>query len=706
MSEVSNRRFVHFEGTKQEFIDGGYPDIYQESIVFINADGDNNSNTIYTHGEYYGQGGVIIKGSAKNSAVLKDSSNSATGTYSMALGFGCEAAASGAHAEGYCTHATAGTSHSEGYETYATGAYSHAEGFMTEATHEGAHAEGYMTDAKSQYGHTEGVLSITTASGAHAEGGYITGDQYVKGGTSSGLGAHAEGENTTASGKSSHAEGNSTTASAWSSHAEGKSTKSSNVASHSEGESTEAKGRGAHAEGYATKANSNFSHTEGYGCVTNGSAVTVISDASAGTGYYAHAEGNGCLSIGMASHSEGYLTKAIGVASHAEGSNTTASGSYSHAEGSDDTVADGYASHAEGASTTASGSYSHAEGYDTTASGPYSHAEGNHTTASASYSHAEGYDTTASGSYSHAGGCSSQAVAEGSFSHGWYLTTSKKYEFACGKYNNSKSVIFSVGIGTSNDDRRNVFEIKYDGNNINANANFNVTGNAVVDTDLTVKGNTKLGNNASSDTTTIVGQVTLDGVLYANKDIYVGKENTSDRVLKIYGGLTTTRNVEVNGSLVTSGTIMGPGYEINTLKYCNGSGVSEIGSTDNHKIYTISANTITQPINVTGEVYDVTFNLLGGTTNIKNEQIIRISFDGLTTSVAQTFYINFKYSDGSPMYCDESICASVSFSDDKTLEMEIDNDSAYYINRNYEGYYEFNMLNGSLLVTKIGKLIS
>ena len=54
MSEVINKLFVHYDGTKQDFIDSGYPDKYHKSIVFINGDGDESNNMIYTHGEYYG----------------------------------------------------------------------------------------------------------------------------------------------------------------------------------------------------------------------------------------------------------------------------------------------------------------------------------------------------------------------------------------------------------------------------------------------------------------------------------------------------------------------------------------------------------------------------------------------------------------------------------------------------------------------------
>ena len=146
---------------------------------------------------------------------------------------------------------------------------------------------------------------------------------------------------------------------------------------------------------------------------------------------------------------------ASGRYSHAEGRRTTAVGDYSHAEGSS-TRAEGDFSHAEGYDTTATGNSSHAEGYDTTATGNSSHAEGNRTTASGYASHAEGNNTTASGESSHA--------------EGYYTSALNPYEHSEGTYNKSDSsedasvrVIHSVGIGSSEDDRRNAHEIKFNG---------------------------------------------------------------------------------------------------------------------------------------------------------------------------------------------------------------------------------------------------
>jgi autotransporter adhesin len=152
-------------------------------------------------------------------------------------------------------------------------------------------------------------------------------------------------------------------------------------------------------------------------------------------GYCGHAEGHGTVAYGAVSHAEGIGTEAFGNYSHAEGNNTTASGASSHAEGN---------------TTTASGGSSHAEGYNTTASGRNSHTEGISTTASGDHSHAEGYNTTASGYSSHA--------------NGYYTRAGYNCQTVVGMCNDNKSnTLFEVGNGTSEDDRRNAFEVLKDG---------------------------------------------------------------------------------------------------------------------------------------------------------------------------------------------------------------------------------------------------
>ena len=145
---------------------------------------------------------------------------------------------------------------------------------------------------------------------------------------------------------------------------------------------------------------------------------------------------------------------AVGAHSHAEGIQTTAKGPYSHSEGAG-TEANGMCSHAEGEDTNAIGQGSHAEGKMSVANGNYSHAEGQGTKANGISSHAEGYYTEVT--------FSGPAHAEGA-----YTKATNEAEHAEGKYNKSNSsgttvTRHSIGIGTSENDRKNAFEVMQNG---------------------------------------------------------------------------------------------------------------------------------------------------------------------------------------------------------------------------------------------------
>lgn len=169
-----------------------------------------------------------------------------------------------------------------------------------------------------------------------------------------GLGAHAEGYNTTASGDyGSHAEGYLTTASAICSHTEGRQTIASGNYSHAEGRKTTASAEAAHSEGYKTNATARWAHAEGYG--------------STASGEVSHAEGYETIASNFYAHSEGFSNTASAPCSHAEGIRTIASGEGSHAEGwghsNDNNNAIGNGSHVEGAITIAQNQSEHAEGF-------------------------------------------------------------------------------------------------------------------------------------------------------------------------------------------------------------------------------------------------------------------------------------------------------------------------------------------------------
>ena len=271
----------------------------------------------------------------------------------------------------------------------------------------------------------------------------------------------------------------------------------------SEGKGNTARGDYSHAEGSGTTASGNFSHAEGSGTTASGNCSHAEGSYTTASGDYSHAECQYTKASGSCSHAEGYMTTASGEESHAEGDTTTASGDSSHAEGYR-TKASGNFSHAEGEYTTASGYCSHAEGNSTIASGDSSHAEGAYTEASGSRSHAEGYYTTASGNFSHAEGSNTIAMNEA--------------EHACGSYNRSvlgSGQVFSVGAGTSDNNRVNSFYVKNDG----------TIGS---DLDMSISGKSKITLSTASDKLIMSG-----GTLTTNCTMTTGAHfTTSDERLK------------------------------------------------------------------------------------------------------------------------------------------------------------------------------
>lgn len=257
----------------------------------------------------------------------------------------------------------------------------------------------------------------------------------------------AEGNGTAALGKCSHAEGYYTSALTDYSHAEGERTKSTGYHSHAEGYHTTASESASHAEGDWTFANEMRAHAEGYFT----SALTANS----------HAEGSYTVTSGITSHTEGHNTKTGGGESY----NTltpgtdTAIGAYAHAEGNA-TIAKGNSSHAEGKKTFADVDAAHAEGYNTLARAVAAHAEGQSTLASNTNAHAEGYHTTASGKYSHAEGEYTIAKNESEHAEGHYNISNS----ATTTYGSSGNTQHSVGIGASDSNRKNAFEIMQNGN--------------------------------------------------------------------------------------------------------------------------------------------------------------------------------------------------------------------------------------------------
>lgn len=197
--------------------------------------------------------------------------------------------------------------------------------------------------------------------------------------------------------------------------------------------------------------------SETLGNLTSYKSAKIFSGEAIGRS--SHSEGSYCNSIGTSSHSEGSYCNSKGIASHAEGNQTEANGNYSHSEGNY-TSAIGVYSHAEGNKSISRGSASHAEGYNCftvpatsntltpgtiTTNSAYAHAEGNATHASGIASHTEGKKTFARNNSEH---------AQGQFNKSNYGSTT---------FGDARNTIHSIGIGTSDSDRRNAVEVGQNG---------------------------------------------------------------------------------------------------------------------------------------------------------------------------------------------------------------------------------------------------
>lgn len=215
------------------------------------------------------------------------------------------------------------------------------------------------------------------------------------------------------------------------------------------GERTTASGLHSYTEGYQNTSAGDKSHTEGYRNTASGSNSHAEGSTNTVHGNIAHAEGQSNV-IGMA----GVDGSTKGYKSHAEGQGNTVTGNCSHAEGLSNTIT-GNNAHAEGQANVVGGENAHAEGKSNQAIGLHAHAEGQETQATGGNSHAEGLQTIASGAKTHA--------------EGWKTIAQNDCEHACGMYNKSNyndanaNTIFSVGIGSSDTDRKNAIEVLRDG---------------------------------------------------------------------------------------------------------------------------------------------------------------------------------------------------------------------------------------------------
>ena len=384
-----------------------------------------SDDSIITMGFKDGKSGPWKKGEGEYSAVLDngtptspiDTVNTATKRYATAEGKGSTASGESSHAEGQNTIASGDTSHSEGRFTKALGGYSHAEGDYAIAMGDTSHAEGYETNAAGMYSHVEGKGSIALGNATHVEGLHRQAMNFTDDVT---IGA----------------------------------TEIFILAS----------------EDYSV----NLDYYKNCLIKGGGVSIDIISAEYAYNTKFTESNENKRIKLTLKEELPKACTRAEQTADnqkdgyfstqdyqiHNKGTIENYGG---HAEGSYTMVYED-SGHAEGKLSIAKGKISHAEGYRTIAGGQTSHAEGNETIASGNGSHAEGAHNTASGECSHAEGQGTTANGTNSHTSGTYTTAENNSEFACGKYNKfNVNQIFSVGVGTTDNARKNALYITTDG---------------------------------------------------------------------------------------------------------------------------------------------------------------------------------------------------------------------------------------------------
>ena len=248
--------------------------------------------------------------------------------------------------------------------------------------------------------------------------------------------AHAEGRETNATGPRAHAEGYKTNVFASDSHSEGRETWTVGNYSHSEGIYTITYGSSSHSEG---SVETDFESGEGSKKILNdeekirdflGNFTTkVYPDGEEGAYYY---QLDSTLIRDYVFHG------AFGVSTHAEGINNIVCDKAGHVEGYNNVAGDMIPGHEQ----------------DSKVYAPHIEGIGNRVYSRLYAVHVGGaYNTVNSGNYT--------------FAHGYNLSISNDYEVAFGKWNASevdgKKVVFSVGIGSSEANRKNAISLFEDG---------------------------------------------------------------------------------------------------------------------------------------------------------------------------------------------------------------------------------------------------
>lgn len=205
-------------------------------------------------------------------------------------------------------------------------------------------------------------------------------------------------------------------------------------------------------------------------------------------------------------------------------------------------VATGNFSHAEGKLTKVNGEASHVEGYNNTVNALHAHGEGHQNIVSADDSHAEGRENIVSGEYAHVEGYKNKVQSNAGHAEGSYTIANNESEHAQGKYNVSDTensgTLFTIGNGTTEDNRHNVVGIYHNG-------------------DINIEGPNTTNHNTGYFKTTVDGSHTE--VVRGNYTQTIGTTGKNNTCNITVNGNTTNRFNGTSDTRTTGATYEGYG---------------------------------------------------------------------------------------------------------------------------------------------------
>ena len=448
--------FSHAEGKNTKALDEN-----------AHAEGENTiANDVHTHAEGYN---TLAQGSSSHAEGYYTSAmteySHAEGAHTKAIGICSHAEGEGAIASGSCSHAEGAAraigrnSHAEG-NTNAFGNYSHTEGECVTARNMREHAEGYFNvsnKTSNSYGNSGNTQHSVGIGGYRNEKNAFeimqNGDAYLYGvGGYDGTNASASTSNTlqkTLEGTASkyelcweHGDGNGSiqpkagVAKIW-------------IYRNGDDDIFPLYFKGGEAVNATTYRIMTYAGMPPTGFFPIGTTISLDKITTALIAGYERLDSSDCyMTVSQTLNPNAAISSCYGYVLQEKtfDANCVASGDYSYSEGSG-TTASGTCSHAEGRGTVAIG-------YDIDSIGG-AHAEGVRTVAFPSASHAEGFESK-----------TEEGVDGGIASHAEGYRTIAKYlgEHAEGTFNTTtilgaKRQRHSVGIGTSESDRKNAFTI-------------------------------------------------------------------------------------------------------------------------------------------------------------------------------------------------------------------------------------------------------